>query len=220
MPYVIRGSRCGVGVPDDSGDDTAVKPPDIILGDPYVGITTATSAGSLRSDCHISMAVRENASGDEVATLSMDSQGMDWRGTGLTVGTQYNAIATVTSCVNLPDPEPFESGTFSGEDGIFIVLWTTGTNIGYASLEQGSEGGDYTGGQVSVTFVDSTPESYVQAQAAAWGVTATNESGTTYTLTFDEKIPVGQILSTASADPDYKDGSPVWNAKPSWWPSS
>lgn len=207
-------------VTDDSGDDTAVKPPDIVLGDPYVGITTSTSAGSLRSDCRVSMAVRENASGEEVASLSMQSQGMDWRGTALTGGTQYKAVATVTDCVNLPDPEPFESGTFSGQEGIFIVLWTTGTNIGYASLTQGDEGGDFTGGEASVTFVDSTPDSYVQAQASAWGVEATNTTGTTYILTFDEKIPVGQILATASADPDYKEGSPVWISKPSWWPSS
>lgn len=219
-PEPAESSPVDDAVDDTAADDTAVKPPEIILGDPYVGIVSAIGVNGLDDGCQVSLKVTTAADTQEVADLSMSTRGMDWTGVGLTGGVQYKAVGSARDCSGLGDEDSFESGTFSGEKGIFIVLRYNGINIAYESLVQGAEGADFTGGVAVVTFSTGTPEGYVQDVAAIWGVEATLDTGTTYTLRFDETIPVGRILTLASADLNYQEGSPAWITVPGWWPSS
>lgn len=208
---------------DDSGDTGVVKPPDIVLGDPYVAIVAATTNGSLASTCELDMTLTNVVDGSTAATLALRARGRDWSGASLTGGVQYKAEFSAIACNN-GDDKYFESGTFSGQEGILFVLWYTGVNIGYDALEQGSEGGDFVGGEATLVVRNSYPDGNVQSVAAGIGpITATLESsaadGNTYKLSWDDEENVAYVLSqfTEQLGEDYVSGSPAWLEKPSWW---
>lgn len=207
---------------DDSGDTGSVKPPDIVLGDPYVVMVAATSPGSLDSTCELDLTLTNKSDGTVAATLALQAKGRDWAGVGLTGGTLYTAYFAETGC-NAGDDKTYESGSFSGQEGILFVLWYTGVNVGYDALEQGTEGGDFKGGEATVTVANSTPDANVQAVAAELGLTATlqstDASGNIYFLSWETELNVGEVLSTFTQrlDDDYVSGTPTWLTEPDWW---
>ena len=138
-------------------------------------------------------------------------------------GTQYRGSFNATDCVAGQD-KTYESSTFSGEKGYIFALWYTGVNIGYSALEQGSETGDFYGGQAKVTVANSYPETNMQSVAASIDATATLSStaatGNVYDVTWESELNVGEALShfTTEVGADFVAAEPVWIAKPSWWP--
>jgi hypothetical protein len=207
----------------DSGDTGSVKPPEIVLGDPYVVMVAATTPGSLLSTCELDLEVANKSDGGVAATLSLSAAGRDWSGAGLTGGTQYQATFTATGCTNAGDKDPYVTGTFSGQEGILFVLWYTGVNSGYDALEQGTEGADFTGGEATVTVALTTDDATVQAEATSVGVTATltgaDDTGNIYFLTWENELNVGAVLSAFTADlgDAYVSGTPTWISEPDWW---
>lgn len=207
---------------DDSGDTGSVKPPDIVLGHPYVVVVAATTPGSLDSTCELDLVLTNKSDGTVAATLEMNAQGRDWAGTELVGGTLYTANFSAIDC-NAADDKSYESGSFSGQEGILFVLWYTGVNVGYDALEQGTEGGDFKGGEASVTVANSTPDANVQALATELGITATlqtaDASGNVYALTWSTDLNVGEVLSefTKRLDDAYVSGTPTWLTEPDWW---
>ena len=208
---------------DDSGDTGSVKPPEIILGDPYVVMVAATTPGSLNSTCELDLEVANKSDGGVAATLSLQAKGRDWDGAGLTGGTQYQATFSAVGCTNRDDPEPYVSGTFSGQEGILFVLWYTGVNIGYDALEQGTEGWDFLGGEANIVVTAATPDADVQSIASALGIVATlsgsTADGNTYLLTWESEANVGAVLATytESLGDNYVSGNPTWLTEPDWW---
>ncbi len=204
----------------DTGD-TAVKPPDIVYGDPYAVMVAATR--TVDSTCELDLTLKNNGDGSTVATIELAAKGCDWAGARLSGNTQYKGSFTATGC-NAADDKTYESSAFSGEEGYIFALWYTGVNIGYSALKQGVEDGDFLGGEANVTVANSYPESNVQALASDLGLTAelttTSDDGNTYHLTWETELNVGEVLSdfTAAAGKDYVAGEPVWIKKPSWWP--
>jgi hypothetical protein len=207
----------------DTADTGSVKPPDIVLGDPYVVMVAATTPGSLNSTCELDLEIKNKSDGVVAASLALFANGRDWDGAPLTGGTQYQATFTAKSCTNREDPEPYVSGTFSGQEGLLFVLWYTGVNIGYDALEQGTEGGDFKGGEATVVSTSTADDAAVQAIATSLGITATlqtaAEEGNTYLLTWESEENVGAVLAayTEQLGDDYVSGSPTWLTEPDWW---
>ena len=202
---------------DDSGTDTSVFVPPGPQGDPYLGLAAATTPGSLRSECTISVDVVESATGNPVASVQLAARGRDWAGTELPGGTLLRATATATNCVNRADPAPFTSGTFSGEQGIFVVFWYTSVNLGYSSLTEGAESGDFIGGSIRVTFLDGTTAEAVQAAAASVSASAVDQGDGTWSFTFDAARPIGEVLAAASRLESVVATAPIWVTEPDWW---
>lgn len=208
---------------DDTGDTGAVKPPEIILGDPYVVMVAATAPGSLGSTCDMELELKDVGDNSTAASLSLNGKGCDWTGAGLTGGTQYRGTFSATGCKSGND-ETYDVQTFSGQEGFLFAMWYTGVNIGYTQLEQGTEEGDFLGGQAQVTVANSFPESNVQAIAGNLGATATLQSstadGNVYLLEWESELNVGEALSTftSEAGDDFVAAEPIWISKPSWWP--
>ena len=208
---------------DDTGDSGSVKPPEIILGDPYVVMVAATAPGSLGSTCAMELDLQDVSGETAPVSLSLNGKGCDWTGTGLTGGTQYRGNFSATGCKSGND-ETYEVQTFSGQKGFLFAMWYTGVNIGYDQLEQGTEEGDFVGGEASVTVANSFPDSNVQAIASNFDSTATLVSstvdGNVYSVQWESELSVGEVLSgfTAEAGDDFVAGEPIWLAKPSWWP--
>jgi hypothetical protein len=196
--------------PVDTADtgDTAVKPPDVELGDPYMAVAAATD--SLSSTCTVSVSV--DAGGEQVLSLTLDADGRDWTGGGLTGGTQYTAESSVTGCAN--NPESLTSGTFSGQEGYIFVFSFNGVRQSFNAIQQEV---DFTSGQALVTFAEDTTLDTVEALASTASATATLQSGTTYLFTFAEALPVASVLSTCSSSEAYASGEPVWIEEPTWW---
>jgi hypothetical protein len=202
-------------VPTDTAADTA---PPAVKATPYLGLAAATTPGSLNSTCQMHVDVFESASGEVVASADLQAQGRDWSGVAIPAGVQLKATATATGCTNRADPAPFTSGTFSGEDGLFVVFWYTSVNLGYDNLEEGAEGGDYQPGAVRVRFVDGTTPEAVEAAAAGMGTTAVDQGDGTWVLAFtDGRRPVGDVLTAASGLEIVREAAPVWVSEPSWW---
>jgi hypothetical protein len=203
--------------------DSAVKPPEIILGDPYAVVVGASSPGSWASTCELDLKLVDNSDGSTAATIELAARGCDWAGAPLKGGTQYKGAFSATGCVAGQD-KTYESSTFSGEKGYIFALWYTGVNIGYSALEQGSESGDFYGGQAQITVANSYPDSNMQAIAAEIDATATLSStaasGNVYQVAWESELNVGEALShfTAAVGTDFVAGEPIWIAKPSWWP--
>ncbi|GDX81195.1 hypothetical protein LBMAG42_30060 [Deltaproteobacteria bacterium] len=208
---------------DDSGDTGSVKPPEIILGDPYVVMVAATAPGSLGSTCDMELALSDVAGVEAGVNLSLNGKGCDWIGAGLKGGTQYRGTFDATGCKS-GNEEHHDVQTFSGQEGFLFAMWYTGVNIGYDQLEQGTEQGDFLGGQAHVTVANSFPDSNVQAIANGMGTTATLEStaaaGNVYLIEWESELNVGEVLSayTAEAGDDFVSAEPTWISKPSWWP--
>ncbi len=203
---------------EDTGTaDTSVFVPPGPQGDPYLGLSAATTPGSLRSECNIAVEVVESATGNPVASVQLAARGRDWAGTPLPGGTLLRATATATNCVNRADPAPFTSGTFSGEQGIFVVFWYTSVNLGYSSLTEGSEAGDFVGGSVLVSYADGTPPEAVQAAATGVSATAVDQGDGTWAFSFDPQRPIGEVLAAVSHLEGVVAVSPVWVTEPDWW---
>ena len=204
-------------------DDTAVKPPTIVLGDPYAVVVGASSPGSWGSQCQLDLTLTNKSDGSTAGTVNLPAKGCDWGGVPLVGGTQYQGSFTATDCVAGQDKE-YESSTFSGQKGYIFALWYTGVNIGYSALEQGTEEGDFYGGEAKITVANSYPDSNMQAVASAIDATATlgatAASGNVYQITGESDLNVGEALShfTAELGADYVAGEPMWISKPSWWP--
>ena len=207
----------------DTAETGSVKPPDIVLGDPYVVMVAATSPGSLNSTCELDLEITNKSDGLIAATLALQANGRDWNGAGLTGGTLYSATFTALECTNAENPDPYVSGSFSGQEGTLFVLWYTGVNIGYDALVQATEGGDFVGGEATVVVLAATDDANVQAVATSVGVTATLASsaaeGNTYALTWESEANVGAVLSayTEQLGDEYVSGTPTWVAEPDWW---
>ena len=203
---------------DDSGTgDTSVFVPPGPQGDPYLGLSAATTPGSLRSECNIAVDVVESATGNPVASVQLAAQGRDWAGTPLPGGTLLRATATATNCVNRADPAPFTSGTFSGERGIFVVFWYTSVNLGYSSLTEGAETGDFIGGAIRVTFLDGTTPEAIASIAGGVSATAVDQGDGTWAFNFDAQRPIGEVLAAVSNAEGVVAASPVWVTEPDWW---
>lgn len=208
---------------DDTDDSGAVKPPEVILGDPYVVMVAATAPGSLGSTCAMELDLQDVSGATSPVSLSLNGNGCDWTGAGLTGGTQYRGNFSATGCKSGND-EVYEVQTFSGQEGYMFAMWYTGVNIGYSQLEQGTEEGDFVGGEASVTVTNSFPDSNVQAIASNFGATATLQSttadGNVYRVEWESGLNVGEVLSgfTAGAGDDFVAAEPIWLSKPSWWP--
>lgn len=207
---------------DDTGD-TAVKPPEIILGDPYVVMVGASSPGSFMSTCELDLALADVAGAAAPVNLSLQSNGCDWTGAGLSGGVQYRGDFAATGCNNGGD-KSYAVQTFSGQKGFMFVMWYSGVNIGYSQLEQGDESGDFVGGEAHITVANAYPDSNMQSIASSLGVAAvldtTSASGNVYTVTWTSELNVGEVLSafTDQAGEDFVSGEPTWLQKPSWWP--
>jgi hypothetical protein len=222
----VASTACGapsatvseVAVEDDTGDTGSVKPPDIILGDPFVAMVAATPYGSPDSTCVLRLEVKDANTGEKVLDVSMESEGRDWEGGKLVGGVLYQATATATDC-NMARPiDPFTSDAFSGEEGITILMVYDLIEIQYKRVLQQTEGGDIVGGEVEVKFHAETTQDYVNSQLVTWGVeTATVIEGATYKITYNPKKAAAEVLSTMSKDPNYEEGAPVWVEKPGWW---
>jgi len=208
---------------DGDTSDSAVKPPDIVLGDPYVVMVGASSPGSFSSTCALDLELKNVSDGAVAAKLELDSKGCDWTGADLTGGVQYRGTFNATGC-NAGGDKSYDVQTFSGQEGFMFVMWYSGVNIGYSQLEQGTEAGDFTGGEAHVTVSNAYPDSNVQSIASNLGVTATLEttdaSGNIYLVTWTSELNVGEVLSafTTQAGADFVAGEPTWIQKPSWWP--
>jgi hypothetical protein len=204
--------------PEDTGtEDTSVFVPPGPQGDPYLGLAAATTPGSLRSECNISVEVVESSSGNPVASVQLAARGRDWAGTPLPGGVLLRATATATNCVNRADPAPFTSGTFSGEQGIFVVFWYTSVNLGYSSLTEGSETGDFVGGSVLVTFAAGTPVETVQSAATTVSATPVDQGDGSWAFNFDAQRPIGEVLAAVARLDGVVGASPVWVTEPDWW---
>lgn len=219
-----KGETAGVDTAiSDSADTGSVKPPEIILGDPYIVMVAATTPGSLNSTCELDLEITNKTDGGVAASLALQAEGRDWDGAPLVGGTLYSAVFTAVNCSNLPDPEPYVSGSFSGQKGTLFVLWYTGVNIGYDALEQTAEGGDFLGGEATVVVANSTPDSNVVAVATSLGVSAALQStaaeGNTYLISWESEVNVGAVLAayTEQLGDDYVSGTPTWLTEPSWW---
>ena len=209
---------------EDSGsEDSVVKPPEIVLGDPYVVMVGAASPGNFASTCELDLKLADVAGNASPVNLSLNSKGCDWTGAGLTGGVQYRGQFTETGCNGAAD-KSYDVQTFSGQKGFMFVMWYSGVNIGYSQLEQGTESGDFEGGEAHVTVTNSFPDANVQSIASGLGVTATLEStsaaGNVYVVTWESELNVGEVLSgfTSQAGENYVSGEPIWISKPSWWP--
>lgn len=217
------GGETGSGVDTADTDGEVVKPPDIVLGDPYAVVVGASSPGSWASGCELELKLVNNADGSPVGTVSLNARGCDWAGMPLVGGTQYRGSFTATNCVAGQD-KTYESSAFSGQKGYIFALWYTGVNMSYDALEQGDESGDFYGGQAKITVANSYPDTNMQALAAAIDATATLEttaaSGNVYMITWESELNVGEALSyfTSGAGTDFVAGEPIWITKPSWWP--
>jgi hypothetical protein len=202
-------------VPTDTGGDSA---PPVVEATPYLGLAAATTPGSLASTCQLHVDVFKSADGEVVATADLAAQGRDWSGVAIPAGVQLKATATATGCTARADPSPFTSGTFSGEDGLFVVFWYTSVNLGYDNLEEGSESGDFVPGVVRVRFVEGTTPEAVQAAAAGLGTTAVDQGDGSWALSLsDARRPIGEVLTAASALDSVREAAPVWVTEPTWW---
>ncbi len=217
------GDDTGAQVDTADTDDSAVKPPTIVLGDPYAVVVGASSPGSWGSMCELELKLTNNSDGSAVGTVNLPARGCDWAGMPLVGGTQYKGTFTATNCVAGQD-KTYESSAFSGQKGYIFALWYTGVNIGYSALEQGDESGDFYGGQAKVTVANSYPDNNMQALADQIEATATLEttaaSGNAYRVTWESDLNVGEALAhfTSGAGTDFVAGEPIWISKPSWWP--
>lgn len=205
-------------VAEDTGDTGGVKPPDVVLGDPFVAMVAATPYGSTQSTCVLRLEVRRQDTEEKVLDVSMESEGQDWEGGKLVGGVLYKATATETACNDAFPLEPFTSDAFSGEEGVTILMVYDLIEIQYKRLIQATEGGDILGGEVEVEFHAETTQDYVNSQLGTWGVdAATLVEGATYHVTYDPKKAAAEVLSAMSKDPNYERGEPVWVEKPGWW---
>lgn len=206
--------------PADSASDTAVEDtsPPQARGAPFLGLTAATSGSVLLEGCTLGVDVVDAATGVAVTSATLVADGRDWSGVTLPAGQRLRATATATGCTSRPDPAPFTSGTFSGEEGVFIVFWYTSVNLGYSALVENPETGDYIGGVVQIRAVDGTTDAQMDAVAAAVSTRANNLGDGRWAIAIDDpRRPIGEVLAALDAYPEVAEASPVWVEAPSWW---
>lgn len=201
--------------PADSAIDTS---PPQVRGAPFLGLTAATSGSVLLDGCTLRVEVVDAASGAAVTSATLLADGRDWSGVTLPAAQQLRATATATGCTSRPDPAPFTSGTFSGEEGVFIVFWYTSVNLGYSALVENPETGDYVGGVVQIRAAEGTTDAQIEAVAAAIATRANNLGDGRWAIALDDPYrPIGEVLAALDAYPEVVEASPVWVDEPSWW---
>ncbi len=204
----------------DSAVDTSVadtSPPEA-RGAPYLGLTAATSGSVLLDGCTLHVDVVDAATGTAVTSATLAADGRDWSGASLPAAQQLRATATATGCTSRPDPSPFTSGTFSGEEGVFIVFWYTSVNLGYSALVENPETGDFIGGVVQVRVAEGTTAPQMDAVAVATSTRANDLGEGRWVLAIDDPHrPIGEVLAALDAHPEIVEAAPVWVTEPSWW---
>lgn len=206
--------------PMDSAVDTSAQDtsPPAARGAPFLGLTAATSGSVLLDSCTLHVDVVDAATGTAVTSATLVADGRDWSGVALPAAQQLRATATATGCTSRPDPAPFTSGTFSGDEGVFMVFWYTSVNLGYSALVENPETGDYIGGVVQVRAADGTTDAQMDAVAAAVSTRANSLGEGRWAIAIDDTHrPIGEVLAALDAHPEVVEASPVWVAEPSWW---
>lgn len=191
----------------DSGEtDTSVT-----LAAPHVAIVTPMEYGQLRSTCQVTVEV--TLAGDTtsvVGSATYNARGGDWvAGFDVEPGVQYDAVGRYDDCINTGEVTgSFDAGNFSLEEGALFLFWYAGTSGGFDTLLQET---NFVGGTGYVAFEDEfTPTSD--------DVGLTDNGDGTWTLAYDESIPVSAALEPFSTQEGFVYAEPDWLLnRPDWW---
>lgn len=207
---------CGPGVPLPP---VPVVQPLAPLGEPFITMYAQAAPGYFRDGCEMGIEIFELGNAKPAGSVKFPVEGGEWGGLPLQEGVEYTLSAEWKDCTT---NDTGGSGTFvstspfSAAMGVLPVFLYNGLDgkFGVAYQEE-----HFVGGTAIVTFVPAATSADVNKLSERIGVLAeiVDLEGTTYEITWDSTMSVGEVLSAFADDNIYFDGEPIWNNEPGWY---